>query len=94
MIAFRLDEHGEILSAEVRTKTSEAAARSASEALAAGAPYPEMPPEARCLARMKLIARFETPAPPEPAPAERREPEPAERPSWGRLLSIAGRFSP
>ena len=90
VIAFRLDEHGVILSAEVRTKTSEAAAQSASEALASGAPYGEMPPEARCLARMKLIARFEAPPPPEPAPAERREREPAERPSWGRLVSIAG----
>jgi hypothetical protein len=49
-----------------------------------------MPPEAQCLARLGLIARFETPVQPALAPAAPREREPAERPNWGRLLGIAG----
>ena len=88
VIRFRLDEQGRVLSSEMVSTTSEGLGRSAREALAAGAPYPPMPPEAQCLARLGLLARFETPTP--PAPAARREREPAARPSWGRLLSIAG----
>jgi len=61
VIAFRLDERGNLVSSEVRAAPSPAAAEKAKQALEAAAPYPPMPEEAKCLAERTLVARFNVP---------------------------------
>lgn len=61
VIAFRLDERGNLVSTEVRATPSPAAADKAKQALAAAAPYPPMPEQAKCLAQRTLVARFNVP---------------------------------
>jgi len=87
VVGFQLDEHGRILSSQVRSSSSDAAASAAMQALVEGSPYPPMPPEVQCLARAKLTARFETVKPPSgPAPSAATPAEPATATTGPRWL--------
>lgn len=89
VLVFQLDETGRLVSSKVRTSSSEAAASAAMQAFVAASPYPPMPPEAQCLARVKLIASLDG----SEAATGARAPAPATaepRSLWQRWGVLAG----
>ena len=61
VIAFQLDENGNVVWSEVRSSPTQAYGEEARHALLAAAPYAPMPEAAKCLAQQRLVATFSLP---------------------------------
>jgi TonB C terminal len=62
VIAFQIDERGNVVYSEVRSSPTPTAGEEARHALLAAAPYASMPEAAKCLAERKLVATFSLPS--------------------------------